>query len=67
MSITMLINGDPLSTLATTVVFCTAAAVFTVGAAWLYRPLFFSSEPSESGRRIGEKTRPTAGSFSAGR
>jgi hypothetical protein len=40
MNITMQINGDPLATTETTVLFVTAAVIFTAGAVLLYRPLF---------------------------
>jgi hypothetical protein len=40
MNIVMRINDDPLATTPDTVLFVTAAAVFTAGAVWLYLPLF---------------------------
>lgn len=40
MNIAMRVNDDPLVTTTDTVIFGLAAAVFTVGAVWLYAPLF---------------------------
>lgn len=42
MTITMQINGDPQANTTTMWVFTVAAAVFTLGAAWLFMPLFGS-------------------------
>ena len=57
MNITMQINGDPLATTVSTVLFGAAAVIFTAEATFLYRPLFGGpSEPpgAGSGRHGGQ-------------
>jgi hypothetical protein len=54
MNITMRINGDPLATTAATVLFVTAAVVFTAGAILLYRPLF-TKRDSRPDARVSSK------------
>lgn len=51
MSVTMQINGDPLATTGATVLSVGAGAIFTAGAAFLYRPLFTRPGDGDEKRR----------------
>lgn len=52
MAIVMTINDDPNASTATTATFTVAAAVFTVGAVWLYRPMLQRAD--QEGQRRDE-------------
>jgi len=59
MNITMQINDDPMATMAATVLFTTAALIFTAGAALLYRPLFISTRQPPAGSGASNHTEST--------